>query len=146
MDFGEKDIIVNMADNVAVKLVNQTRKKLAKIMSENKNVAIAKQKKDKLLANYKKKQVKLQRYIHTANFTRFSDKITFIYGVLQLVCYTFIIGRFPNDFLYTFHIAFMTLMIFGKWAYYKSKGWHYYMTDFCYLASAIVNVFLWLFP
>lgn len=40
----------------------------------------------------------------------------------------------------------MTVMIFGKWAYYKSKGWHYYMTDFCYLASAIVNVFLWLQP
>jgi hypothetical protein len=40
----------------------------------------------------------------------------------------------------------MAAMILGKWAYYKSKGWHYYMTDLCYFVNIIVILYLIQFP
>jgi len=33
-----------------------------------------------------------------------------------------------------------------KWMYYKSMGWHYYMTDFCYYANTVILIFLNFFP
>lgn len=40
----------------------------------------------------------------------------------------------------------MSIMIFGKWVYYKTKGWHYYMTDFCYLANGVLLVYFNFYP
>jgi len=40
----------------------------------------------------------------------------------------------------------MTTLIIGKWLYYKSKGWHYYMTDLCYSINLLVILYLIQFP
>jgi len=93
-----------------------------------------------------KKKVLLMKYIKSAPFTRFSDKLTYIYGVMQLIIFTFVLGRFPNTLIYPFHCWLMCGMLFGKWCYYKSLGWHYYMFDFCYFANFIVIVYLIAFP
>ena len=37
-------------------------------------------------------------------------------------------------------------MIFGKWVYYKYKGWHYYMTDLCYYVNGIIILYLMWMP
>jgi len=41
-----------------------------------------KEQRQKLLGGYNKKKAKLARYLHSAPFTRSSDKATFVYGVL----------------------------------------------------------------
>jgi len=40
----------------------------------------------------------------------------------------------------------LSILVFGKWVYYKTKGWHYYMTDFCYAANTIILIFLNFYP
>ena len=88
----------------------------------------------------------MQKYIKSAPFTRFSDKLTFIFGVMQLVFHAFFIGRYQHTFYYTFHSIYISIMIFGKWVYYKHLGWHYYMTDFCYAANTLVVLLLHVYP
>lgn len=40
----------------------------------------------------------------------------------------------------------MPILIISKWVYYKYMGWHYYMTDFCYAANALLLLFLNMYP
>lgn len=40
----------------------------------------------------------------------------------------------------------ITCQIFLKWVYYKSKGWHYYMSDWCYTANGLLLLFLNVMP
>ena len=105
-----------------------------------------KQKRDKIKQDYSKKKVVLERYIHSAPFTRTTDKITFIYGVLQCIMISFILGRYPHTWFIRFYTFTICAKIFVKWMVYKSKGWHYYMTDFCYAANTIVVLWINFFP
>lgn len=65
---------------------------------------------------------------------------------MMIISNAFILGRYPNDLYFNWHSVVMTIWIFLKWAYYKSRGWHYYMTDFCYLANTIILIFLNVYP
>lgn len=64
----------------------------------------------------------------------------------MIISHAFVIGRYPNDLYFNWHSVVMSVWIFLKWVYYKSRGWHYYMTDFCYLANTITVIFLNFFP
>jgi hypothetical protein len=80
------------------------------------------------------------------SFVRLVDKLSFILGVLLLIANTYILGRYPNDFYYTFHVfVVITLVLYRFWNY-KSKGWHYYLFDFCYFANTLILVYLTLLP
>jgi len=146
MEIDDIDDIVSFADNAATRLAAETAKKLKKLMrsakATQKSEQYIKEQRKKLLDGYNKKKGKLDRYLHSAPFTRTTDKATFVYGVLQLVVYVFILGRYENTFIYDYHCLKMTVLITGKWAYYKSKGWHYYMTDLCYFVNLIVILYL----
>lgn len=137
MDLDKLDDIVNFADNMAVKLAAEYSKKLKNISAN---------KKKKLLKEYSNKKATLERYIHSAPFTRLSDKITFIYGVLAVIIQAFVYGRYPNNLYFHWHSFFITIQIFLKWVYYKRMGWHYYMSDFCYIANALILLFLNFYP
>lgn len=63
-----------------------------------------------------------------------------------MIFQTFFLGRYPNSFYYDYQSALLTLLVFLKWVYYKSQGWHYYMTDFCYAANALLILFLEFYP
>jgi uncharacterized membrane protein len=66
--------------------------------------------------------------------------------VLLVIFHSFILGRWPHDYFYDFHCLVLILLVAGKTVYYYSKGWHYYMTDFCYYANAFTIIFLQFFP
>ena len=88
----------------------------------------------------------MEKYIQSAPFTRFQDKLVFIFGVMQVIIQTFVLGRWPHTQYYKYHSFVISAKVFCKWAYYKSKGWHYYMTDFCYAANVVVLLYLNWFP
>ncbi len=49
----------------------------------------------------------------------------------------------------TFHLLYTceALALFAlRWAIYRSKGWHYYLYDFCYYANLLLLLHLWLLP
>ena len=82
------------------------------------------------------------KYLRSAPFARMSNKMSFVIGVLSVLLQVFMVGRYPHTHAYTYHCFFMSFMVFTKWAYYKSRGWHYYMTDFCYTANTFLIIFL----
>lgn len=103
-------------------------------------------KKEKIKSAYVKKKKILQKYIQSAPFTRLTDKITFIVGVMMVIWQAFILGRFPDKFYYDYHTIVLSVLVFSKFVYYKHMGWHYYFTDFCYAANFLLLVFLNFFP
>lgn len=80
MEIEDLDNIVNFADNMATQLAIQTSAKIKKLGSSKiKNIN---ERRKKLADDYKKKKEVLEKYIQSAPFTRFQDKLTFIFGVL----------------------------------------------------------------
>lgn len=60
--------------------------------------------------------------------------------------FAYVMGRWPNDFFYTFYCTFVPLLIFVRFVDYKPRGWHYFLADFCYAAGAIVLIFVGFAP
>lgn len=81
-----------------------------------------------------------------APFVRLIDKISFIFGVLLIISAAFMLGRYPNNYFYLFHVIMVTTLVLIRLYNYKKKGWHYYLLDFCYFANAIIIVFLFFTP
>lgn len=139
----ELDNVVSFADNMAMKLIFGTRKKMNKLDSKTKDGMTQRK---KIMEAYSKKKKILLQYLRSAPFARLQNKWSFVVGVLAVLLQVFIVGRFPHTFCYTYHSIFVFLMVFCKWIYYKQRGWHYYMTDFCYTANMFLIIFLMFAP
>lgn len=72
----EKNDLANFADNMATRLAIETAQQ-----SQN----LDKAGKSKLLESFRKKREVLEKYIHSAPFTRMQDKFFFMYGVFQVI-------------------------------------------------------------
>ena len=81
-----------------------------------------------------------------APFVRLIDKISFIIGVFLLIFTTFVLGRFPHNYAFLFYVIVVLVLVIIRTFYYKSKGWHYYLFDFCYFANAIMMIFILKYP
>jgi hypothetical protein len=81
-----------------------------------------------------------------APFVRFVDKITFLLGVMLLILTTYILGRYPHDIYYTFHCVTVIGLVLYRFYNYKTKGWHYYLFDFCYFGNSLMIYFLLMDP
>lgn len=77
-----------------------------------------------------------------APFVRWADKVSFIFGVVLLIMTTYILGRHPNTLYYYFHMVTVVVLVGIRLVNYKSKGWHYYLFDFCYFANIATLYFL----
>ena len=74
------------------------------------------------------------------------DKLSFNLGVYMFAAFTYIMGRYPNDYFYMFYCFLAPTMIFIRFVDYKPKKYHYFLLDFCYYGSAIVWLFVGFFP
>lgn len=137
---------MTFADNLATQLAYRTADRLKKLGTTSIGIKNINEKRDKIREEYSKKKMILAKYLHSAPFTRLHHKITFIIGVLMVIFQSFFLGRYPNTFYYTFHTIVLSLLVLGKWIYYKSQGWHYFMTDFCYASNSLLLVYLNFYP
>ena len=74
------------------------------------------------------------------------DKLSFSLGVTIFGMFSYIMGRWPNDFFYIFYCTFVPLLILIRFIDYKPKGYHYFLIDFCYYAAFIVLLFIGVYP
>lgn len=100
----------------------------------------------KIKAKFAKKKAVIERYMKGATFVRLTDKLYFVLGVLLLIFTTFILGRFPHDIWYNYHCLIVISLVILRFFNYRSKGWHYYLFDFCYFGNTLMILFLWGFP
>lgn len=75
----------------------------------------------------------------------FINKVTYSIGVLCFGTFCYILGRRPYDIPHLYALFFCIAAPL-RWAYYKSKKWHYFLLDFCYYANAILISYLLFFP
>ena len=76
--------------------------------------------------------------MQTAPFWRLADKLGFVVGTLVLVSFSYMIGKHPHDYFYTYYLYVTMLMMVVRFAHYYHLGWHYYISDFCYFANALI--------
>jgi uncharacterized membrane protein SirB2 len=107
---------------------------------------INKQERDLLKEKFLKRKQFLQKYLKSANAVRLQDKLLFVIGVYLLIMTTYMLGRRSNNLWYPYHCLVVISLIVYRFFNYKSKGWHYYLFDFCYFANALIMLFLGLFP
>ena len=55
-------------------------------------------------------------------------------------------GAFPNDLYYKWHTFIVPSYVAVRLFYYRAKGMHYYLFDFCYWANIIMILFLNFYP
>jgi Protein of unknown function (DUF2838) len=105
-----------------------------------------KSEREKLAATFLKRKDLIKRYMKGAPFVRLIDKLSFIVGVFLLIFTTFILGRFPHDHYYTYHCLTIVSLVAFRFYNYRTKGWHYYLFDFCYFGNFLMLLFLIFFP
>jgi hypothetical protein len=72
--------------------------------------------------------------------------MAFNIGVLLFVSFTFILGRYPNDYFYYYYSTIVPTMILIRFISYRKRKLHYYFTDFCYFGTGLVWVHVTFFP
>ncbi|KAE8226683.1 hypothetical protein CF319_g768 [Tilletia indica] len=88
---------------------------------------------------------KIGKQWRDAKTIRLRDKVSFVIGVLNLVCSSLLITSRPDlvPLAYSIQcIYFLPLRVFS----YSRRRWHYFLFDYCYWISALCNVFLWIYP
>ena len=81
--------------------------------------------------------------LNKAKVWRSIDKIGYTCGTIVIIAFTFLLGRYPNDYIYLF-VSFLTpLLVLCRFIYYCIKGWHWFLADFCYFANYAMIYFLW---
>ena len=145
---------------MALQNIRDTASKLKKLKqmlkpSELKDLAIEKvsqkkaefqRKKAELQLKFKNRMELLEAYTETTPFLQLRDKLSFMIGVIIFGVFSYIMGRWPNDFFYTFYCTFVPLLILIRFYNYFKVKWHYFLTDFCYVGGTVVLLFLALFP
>lgn len=73
------------------------------------------------------------------------DKIAFTVGTMDLFVSAYWLGARPSTFYKLYSIKVLLLLLI-RWVYYRTKRWHYYMFDLCYVVQVILLLHLWVFP
>ena len=105
-----------------------------------------KQAKSKGVNLFNKGKRTVHRKVHSAPFKKLSDKITFVLGAAFLALLFFTIGSSPlvlYPYLYT--VLGAILLIYRVIDYFLIQE-HYFLIDFCYFSSGIVQYYIWAYP
>jgi hypothetical protein len=76
-------------------------------------------------------EVKMQ----SAPFWRKADKFAFMAGTSMIIAFSFILGRYPDTFIYQFTPILLLTLIATRYVHYILVGYHMYLVDFCYFAN-----------
>jgi len=92
------------------------------------------------------RQAKLARHMETAPFVRMQDKFTFVISITLMLAFTYLFGRENDGRYFTFISIFVPMLVLIRLNSYYSQGWHYYLIDFCYFATALTLVLVNFLP
>jgi hypothetical protein len=84
--------------------------------------------------------------MQTAPFWRTADKFAFVIGTTMIIAFSFILGRWPHDYIYTFTLLLLPTLILSRYVHYIICGWHMYLIDFCYFVNGLLLFFLMFRP
>ncbi|KAJ8107218.1 hypothetical protein ONZ43_g6804 [Nemania bipapillata] len=104
---------------------------------------------DEQLERYRKRMKqsveKLGRQWNDTKVITLREKVSFIFGVMNIFVSGYLIGAYPEYFhlWYTAQLAyFMPIRYFT----YHRRGYHYFLADLCYFVNFLLFVSLWILP
>ena len=86
--------------------------------------------------------LRAEKMMNQSKFWRSLDKMGYTMGTLMIIGFTFLLGRYPHDHLYTFVTFILPALILIRFMYYCLKGWHWFLADFCYFVNYAMLFFL----
>lgn len=104
------------------------------------------ERKRELYMSMQKRLDAIAEYSESQQGLRLQDKVAFNLGVCLFGAFTFILGRYPNDYFYVFYSIVVPVMIGIRFYRYRKRKWHYYLLDFCYFGSGAVWTHITLMP
>jgi len=75
----------------------------------------------------------------------FREKISFIFGVLNIFISGYLIGGYPDKFHLWFTTQVLYFMPIRFYTYHK-RGYHYFLADLCYFVNFLLLLSIWVFP
>lgn len=79
--------------------------------------------------------------IYTESFIRTRDKYGFVFGILNIMLTSFLLGFNPILYLKYYSVKYTSLILIRTCRYYHKK-WYLYLVDFCYYSNLITLAFL----
>ena len=73
------------------------------------------------------------------------EKVSFIFGVVNIFISGYLIGGFPQYFHLWYTAQLLYFMPLRFIAYHR-RGYHYFLADLCYFVNLLIMLSLWVFP
>jgi len=73
------------------------------------------------------------------------EKVSFIFGVLNIFISGYLIGAFPDKFHLWYTTQVLYFMPIRFYTYHK-RGYHYFLADLCYFVNFLLMLSIWIFP
>ncbi|KAF5019734.1 hypothetical protein F66182_8239 [Fusarium sp. NRRL 66182] len=73
------------------------------------------------------------------------EKISFIFGVMNIFVSGYLIGAYPEYFHWWYTIQLLYFMPIRFFTY-RRRGYHYFLADLCYFTNLLLALSIWVFP
>ncbi|KAL2179192.1 uncharacterized protein P884DRAFT_298315 [Thermothelomyces heterothallicus CBS 202.75] len=73
------------------------------------------------------------------------EKISFIFGVMNILVSGYLIGGLPEWFHLWYTVQILYFMPIRFYTYHK-RGYHYFLADLCYFVNLLLLLSIWVFP
>ncbi|KAI0834195.1 hypothetical protein F5Y06DRAFT_279640 [Hypoxylon sp. FL0890] len=104
---------------------------------------------DEQLEKYRKRMKqsvdKLGRQWNDTKVITMREKVSFIFGVMNIFISGYLIGAYPEYF----HIWYTAQLVYFmpiRFYTYRKRGYHYFLADLCYFVNLLLFLSVWVFP
>ncbi|KAM0246948.1 hypothetical protein ACHAP5_004397 [Fusarium lateritium] len=73
------------------------------------------------------------------------EKVSFIFGVMNIFVSGYLIGAHPEYFHWWYTVQLLYFMPIRFFTYH-SRGYHYFLADLCYFTNLLLALSIWVFP
>ncbi|KAK0635532.1 hypothetical protein B0T17DRAFT_47096 [Bombardia bombarda] len=73
------------------------------------------------------------------------EKISFIFGVMNIFISGYLLGGWPQYFHWWYTVQILYFMPI-RWYTYHKRGYHYFLADLCYFVNLLLLLSVWVFP
>ncbi|KAL7751192.1 hypothetical protein RI367_003398 [Sorochytrium milnesiophthora] len=88
---------------------------------------------------------RIESKLHEPRWVHRREKWAFLLGVTNLWMTAVVVGAFPQ-YMTTWYTLRCALLLSARYASYKPAKYHYFLADFCYLANALVILYVYALP
>ncbi|KAK1770497.1 putative f-box protein [Phialemonium atrogriseum] len=125
---------------------NRSQKARTRMVEEwRRHVPDAEEQLDRYTKRMRKSVEKLGKQWNDTKVITLREKVSFIFGVMNIFISGYLLGGFPQYFHLWYTAQILYFMPIRFYTYHK-RGYHYFLADLCYFANFLLILSLWIFP